>query len=348
LLARPGEAIYNDSNGAVEGNNPFQAAWVSDETRDAELIKIAQLAKDRGFEPPDRQIVFEGNVPADVDLNHLLNKLLQSESWPEEPKSVMAWLGDAIAIKDPTSAVFRRQSGSNLMVVGQRDEAALAMLVMSIIGIAAQHAPDRAKFYIMDGSPADSPGAGYLASLSNILPHEIVNVDWREVEDRFAEIGAECERRQAEDDTTAPAIYLIIFGLQRYRMLRQSDDFSFSMDAESKTGPDKHFANILREGPVFGIHCLLWGDTLTNLERVVDRSSLREIDHRALFQRSAQDSTNLIDTPAASKMGMQRALLFNEEHGQSEKFRPYALPQEHWLETVKQQLESRSQTVQES
>ncbi|MCZ6837451.1 MAG: FtsK/SpoIIIE domain-containing protein, partial [Planctomycetota bacterium] len=31
LLARPGEAIYNDSNGAVEGNNPFQAAWVSDE-----------------------------------------------------------------------------------------------------------------------------------------------------------------------------------------------------------------------------------------------------------------------------------------------------------------------------
>ena len=29
LLSRPGEAIYNDAGGLVEGNSPFQVAWLS-------------------------------------------------------------------------------------------------------------------------------------------------------------------------------------------------------------------------------------------------------------------------------------------------------------------------------
>ena len=31
LLTRPGEAIYNDANGMIEGNNLFQVVWLSDE-----------------------------------------------------------------------------------------------------------------------------------------------------------------------------------------------------------------------------------------------------------------------------------------------------------------------------
>ncbi len=32
LLSRPGEAIYNDAGGLVEGNSPFQVAWLPDAT----------------------------------------------------------------------------------------------------------------------------------------------------------------------------------------------------------------------------------------------------------------------------------------------------------------------------
>ena len=344
LLSRPGEAIYNDASGMVEGNNLFQIAWLSDIQRESYLQKIAGLAKERNFRPPDRQVIFEGNVPADVEQNHLLNALLEREDWPDTPKAVHAWLGDAIAIKDPTSAVFRRQSGSNLVIVGQRDESAMAILAMSLIGLAAQHAPGTVKFYLFDGTPADSPGAGYFEHLSSMLPHEITCVGWRGAEDVLIELNAECERRQQEDDTTAPAIYIMINSLQRYRMLRQVEDFSFSMDSEKPASPDKIFASILREGPNFGIHTLLWCDTLTNLERVVDRASMREFDNRVLFQMSSSDSTNLIDTPAASKMGIRRAILHNEEHGQLEKFRPYAVPDEAWLEKVRDRLAKRQAT----
>ena len=65
LLTRPGEAIYNDANGMVEGNNLFQVVWLSDERREEYLRAdpgAGQGAQASGQPPP---IVFEGNLPAD-------------------------------------------------------------------------------------------------------------------------------------------------------------------------------------------------------------------------------------------------------------------------------------------
>ena len=47
LLSRPGEAIYNDANGLIEGNNPFQVVWLSDQERDSYLQQITELARQR-------------------------------------------------------------------------------------------------------------------------------------------------------------------------------------------------------------------------------------------------------------------------------------------------------------
>ena len=74
------------------------------------------------------------------------------------------------------------------------------------------------------------------------------------------------------------------------------------------------------------MHVLTWCDTAANLARTVDRQGMREFEMRVLFQMSGADSTNLIDTPAASNLGMHRALFHDEESGVLEKFRPYAAP----------------------
>ena len=42
MLSRPGEAIYNDANGAPEGNHFFQVVWLSDERREAYLKAAAR------------------------------------------------------------------------------------------------------------------------------------------------------------------------------------------------------------------------------------------------------------------------------------------------------------------
>ena len=54
LLTRPGEAIYNDANGMIEGNNLFQVVWLSDEQREEYLGEIQDLARVQ-HRPPARR-----------------------------------------------------------------------------------------------------------------------------------------------------------------------------------------------------------------------------------------------------------------------------------------------------
>ena len=82
-------------------------------------------------------------------------------------------------------------------------------------------------------------------------------------------------------------------------MLRKAeDDFGFSDRGEDKpASPAEHLGTLLREGPPLGVHTLVWCDTLNNLNRTFDRQALREFEIRVLFQMSANDSSNLIDSP---------------------------------------------------
>ncbi len=331
LLGRPGEAIYNDAGGLIQGNSPFQVSWLDDDQRDDYLSEVNRRYQQTG-KPPRSMIVFEGNIPSDIRKNRPLAESLHTTP-PQMPLTSQAWIGDPVAIKEPTAVTFQRHSGSNAMIVGQRDESVLAMLAAMQLSLAAQYPTKSVSFYVFDGMPADSNLAGQLQAIGQYIPRSITHVEWRDVESTIAEIAGEVARRQEKDQFDAPAIFIMIYGMQRYRMLRKADDdFSFSMDDGPKPAkPDKQFAEILREGPAVGVHTIIWSDTMATLERTFDRNSMREFDNRILFQLSASDSSNLIDTPAANQLGQHRALLYSEEHGTIEKFRPYAIPPLDWL-----------------
>ncbi len=345
LLTRPGEAIYNDANGMMEGNNLFQVVWLSDDRREKYLERIQEMSREQKIQKPP-PIVFEGNLPADVGKNPLLNQLLQSTEWPEAPKADSAWLGDAISIKDPTSVVFRPQSGSNVLIVGQNDEAALAMMIMGAVSIAAQHppaGPQACRFYLLDGSPVDSTLFGQLGRLKDILPHPVTNVTWRDLGATYTGVAAEIKRRQESASDDQAPVYILIYDIQRFRDLRKSDDdFGYTRyDEDKPMPPSKLFADVLRDGPPVGIHTIIWCDSVNNMNRTLDRQGMKEFENRILFQMSANDSSTLIDTPAGSKLGENRALYYSEEANRIEKFRPYGVPEAEWLEGVKKRFQSR-------
>ncbi|HUS92947.1 MAG TPA: FtsK/SpoIIIE domain-containing protein [Phycisphaerae bacterium] len=333
LLSRPGEAIYNDAGGMIEGNSPFQISWLPDAERDRHLNRVEQLAAERG--QTGRPIVFEGNAPADITENAALTERVAS--WPPagRPEGPIVWVGEPITIKAPTAARLRRQSGANMALIGQQDEAAQAVLAAAMLSLAAQHPADAARFCLLDGSAPDSPAAGRFDALAAGLPQPLRRAQGREVADALADLAAEMRRRLDGELTDEPPVFLLVFGLQRFRMLRRSeDDFGFSSSEASEGAPprpEKQFAELLREGPGLGIHTIAWCDTLASLERTLDRQSIREFDYRVLFQMSATDSSNLIDSPEANRLGFYRALLYSEERGYQEKFRPYAFPPRQWL-----------------
>lgn len=353
LLNRPGEAIYNDQNGLVEGNNPFQVAWLPDLTRDEQLRRVRERADREGWRPPAPQIVFEGAVAADPGRNPKLEEAVGQAARASRdgglgrPAPLEAWLGEPVAIKDPTAAVLRRQVGANLLLVGQQDETLRAMLSAAAAGLVAQLAADRRpgpRLVLIDGTPADDRRAGELAGLIGPLGAAAglgASLGGaREAGALLAAVAAELERREAQDEAEAPALLVFIHGLQRVRTLRKKDDdFSFSFSANEEAGAEgadaaRAFSRLLREGPGLGVHVIATIDTVGSLERTLDRHAREAFEQRVVLQMSAADSSALIDSSAASKLGMNRALLYVEEQGSLEKFRPYGTPSASLLARV--------------
>lgn len=351
LLSRPGEAIYNDANGRVEGNSRFQTAWLPEDQRNVYLAQIAELAKQNGYRTPRPQIVFEGNAPAEVEKNDRLRNLLTAPAWPAStPREQFAWLGDPTAIRDPIAAVFCRQSGSNLLIVGQDEEAALGMMAIALISLAAQlpvggkaEGEDGATFYVLDFSKVNTSYAGLWHTLADILPHKVKVGRRIQLPGLIAELAADVQARLNNERPDGLPRYLFLFGLQQARDLDQEElGYSSYGEDSAQPNPTRQFATIVREGPDLGIHTLVWCDTKANLERRLDRRTLREFTMRVALQMSEEDSSSLLNSPLASRLGPYRALFYSEIENRMEKFRPYRLPSAMWLEQVRQWFKARS------
>jgi hypothetical protein len=200
------------------------------------------------------------------------------------------------------------------------------------------------RFYVLDGVRPDAPEVGFWNRLASVAPQTVKLAGVRGAAQLIGEIAAELAARQQQGQDVAPPIYMFLYNLGRFRDLKKEDEFGFSSGDEKADSAAKQFAAILREGPPLGIHSLVWCDTFSNASRMLDRQSLRDFELRVLFQMNANDSSSLTDTPEASRLGVHRALFYDEGQGRMEKFRPYGLPSSEWLAWVKRQFEKRGQS----
>ncbi len=371
LLTRPGEGIYNDAAGAIEGNSPFQAVWLPEEVRDGYLEKIRDRADDKKFPGP---FVFEGNAPAEVRENLVLGGLLQGRAdlpvgqdaqqrVPTEmkiPFQSRIWLGAPNSIKGPTEAVFQRQSGGNLLIVGQSEEREMTLLAVALVSLAAQFPPRErrlpagtdetrrqdasapsVRFVVLDSTPPGFPERDFLERVIRAVPHEIVQAGNATLAETMGALAEELKKRAADESAAAPETFVLIHGLQNFKKLRQEDEFSFSSGESATINPAAVLQNLISDGPAHGIHIIATCDTYNNVNRFLGRKTLTEFEMRVLFQMSASDSASLAESPDASTLGLHRALYYNDREGYTEIFRPYARPGNEWIEEIARQLAPR-------
>ncbi len=351
LLSRPGEAIYNDEGGAIQGNSPFQVVWLPDQVRDEWLAKVQTAERrspdrlggsktgapraDQEIGAPREPIIFEGNAPANVGDNPLLRALfnagtLQTTSAPR------VWLGAPNSIKGPTEAVFRRQSGSHLLIVGQREEAALGMLGIGLISLAAQLPKAGARFLVFDCSAPDAAEAKFLEQAVAAIPHETRIVRAGDVDEIMSALATEQQTRA--EQSGGVETFLFVHGLQRNKKLKFDEEMSFSLDASSGAHAGLQFNKLITEGAGLGFHIIATCDSYNNVMRFLSRKAVSEFEMRVVFQMSANDSASLIESPQANDLGLHRAILFNGQEGWTETFRPYALPETDWITAASQAL----------
>jgi pimeloyl-ACP methyl ester carboxylesterase len=338
LLSRPGEGIYNDTAGTVEGNSPFQTVWLPDQVRETYLEKVRARADQDGKAYPG-PIVFEGNAPSDIRENALLRDLLEA-GITAPPASARIWLGAPNSIKGPTEAVFHRQSGNNLLIVGQRDEATIAMHSIGLVALAAQYPENSARIILCDSTAPGSPHRQYIERIIAAIPRPITLAKPGDLPEILAGLVAEMKQRADDPQSeSAPPAFVMIHGLQKFTRLRYEEDFSFSTgDSDAPANPAVLLNNLITEGPRLGFHIIASCDSYNNVTRFLSRKSLSEFEMRVLFQMNANDSASLIDSPKAGSLGLHRALFFNSQEGHLETFRPYALPNTEWIEHAAQNL----------
>ncbi len=348
LLRRPGDAIYNDAGGKIEGNSPFQVVWLDDRDRDMALNEIGKIDAEKNAGIERSQFVFRGNVPSVLSTDRGISALVADGKGDATTVDLGIVLGDPIAIKGQTSFQLQPRTGCNAMLVGQNPDAANAIMTASLLQAAATLEPtdspdsEGLMVWIFDGSPPDAIYAGRLTAFANDLPHQITRVTARNADTELQRLGEILASRS--DGVRQDRATILLLGLEPNRIssIRPAeDDFSFSMDENAAATPDRVLADVLREGPVVGIHSMLWFDGLNNVNRGLSRASQREFGIKILFQMSANDSGQLIDSTAAADLGPGRAILHREETGVIEKFRPWAMPDDEWLATVAMSIRSR-------
>lgn len=331
LLTRPGEGIYNDRAGAVEANSPFQVVWLSEKEREGYLQQIRERAAASG-KTAKSQVVFEGNAPGDVTRDAEVAELIASG--PRETGSPSIFIGAPNAIKGPTEVRFERQSGSNLLVVGQRDDVVDTMVAVGLRLLRAQLGSE-ARLVLVDSRFSRSGGTH---ADDRSWFHEAVErvggvetPDAHEMGNVINELAAGMKAVSEGEAPAGPPVMLFIPSLHRYKKLRYEDDFSFSLDEEAEAKPATSLHELICEGPGWGYHTVVSLDSYNNIVRCLGRKGMGEFEKKILFQMSASDSASLIDTGAASDLGLNRALFYDEPTGEVEIFRPYAQPPLEWF-----------------
>lgn len=316
LLTRPGEAIYNDANGLPAGNHLFQVVWLDDAARDGYLHTIRTRADQHGLSLPPA-VVFEGNVPADVA------KLPQNNGVLKANGAATVWLGEAVSLRGALPLEFLPAVGFNLLLMGQDESAALGVLSAATLSVTADAHGDQAVWWF-NGSPQDNT-----ANTLRAIQSQRATVSAFDIPDLDAKLAELVEEVRRRDGRPGPRIWLCLFDLVRFRKLRKKDDdYGFgSFDKKGGTAsPSEQLAEILRDGPSVGIHTWVWCDSVNTLSRWFSRDAQGHFEQRIAFAMNATDSSQFIDSPAASRLGPNRAWLFRGDRGTLEKFRPYSAP----------------------
>ncbi len=286
LISRPGEAIYNDAGGLVEGNQPFQVAWLSSD-RHREMLQ-AMAARDKTYaEQLDPPVIFEGNRPCRWSAA-MANAAIRGES---ATTGMRGLLGESVEIGPPLAVELTRNAGRNILLISPSETR--GGVIASTTSAFAKSQGELQVVYFDGARVDDAPSVA--PWLEQVGVH-VESIKPRDSERRIIELAELVKSRG--DETAAPPILLIIEPLERFRDFRQDDTFNFSLDSASAGGnAASSLRDVLRDGPSANVFTILSCGGVETFGRWLPRSSHHDLELRILGRLNATDSSTLIDSP---------------------------------------------------
>ena len=213
--------------------------------------------------------------------------------------------------------MFQPQSGNNLLIVGQRDEAALTLIGVSLLALATQYPAGSAQFILFHATDPTSPDAEFMDRILECRStSSYPGARHQDVAKVMNEISTELKTRSGDGHAaTSPRFLSSSTACKNSKNCdrKTTSIFQWADDASVQTG--RAVQRVDLRGGGHGMHVIASVDTLNNVNRFMSRKALSEFEMRVAFQMSANDSASLIDSPKASELGLSPGTVIQRARG---------------------------------
>jgi hypothetical protein len=230
-LTSAGEGILNAAGGAVEANERFRGALIDESERREHVVVSRAKADAAGF--LRRPVVFEGDAPIPADDTPASR--FADEVRGADARTLRLRFGAPMSVAGSADVDLRRESGANVLLVardapqenGSLGSFSLPRAVTANVTLSA--VARGATVEVVDFLPIEE---GLDPFLTPLIERGMVNASRRRaVPALLARLAAEVQRRVTEDDVSAPATLLVLYGMHRARDFDpESVDFDSAAD----------------------------------------------------------------------------------------------------------------------
>ena len=302
-LTKKGEAILNGDNGKKESNIIFQAAFTN---RMKSYVDFCadKWSKTEGDKP--KRFVFDGKINCNLGQNeHFIDALTVNEV---DSHQIDAYIGVPMFLRERHSFVrFCPKNGNNLIICGNDDRAAVSTIALINYQICQSFDQDsvRNQMLISDYFPESSNWSNYLkrfavcAGIQYLKKKELdttLDLLEKELNDRI-----NADLAGLEHDNSP--LFLTIAYIQNASVLKKNQCNQLSKASVI-------IQKLLKDGPDYGIHLIVYSPSYKLLEDVLDRSCMTSFGCRILMHGGAI-GTQLIEETNSLHDG--EALLIMED-----------------------------------
>jgi DNA segregation ATPase FtsK/SpoIIIE, S-DNA-T family len=325
-----GEGILNAAGGAVEANERFKGALLTEQDRISRLRAMRSKADRVGF--GRGPTVFEGSAASPLDS--IRPAVFREELAASGTSGIRLRVGAPMTIAGLADIELKREAGANVLAVVRDDVGAGAGLEPSsgpayglLAAAVASAAQSTARIDVIDLMPVDD---GLDAVLEPLLDRQRITLRRRRaLAPLIEELAAEAQDRIDHDDASRPARLTFLFGIHRAREL-ESEIASLDANADLADALER----VTRDGPEVGMHIWFWADTVDGAARRLSPRVMRECSWRLAGRMSPNDSLSFLGTEQAAEIRARQLLISNEDLGMTIRAVGFSTPPREWLDEL--------------
>ena len=301
---RPGQALYNETEGRKEGNTEFQVGFIDVSEIPARCQNLREREQERyGRQVVEEARVFHGEIPVNPAGRIPATATDKLQAYIGEPLKIQA---------DPLAVSFEMQDGANLIAIGQGME--ILNTLSNNLAIQLLQNSLAPEIFVSDSLPLAKERWSEFASKGAKLLVTPVQVNTA-----LDELTVELENRKMDEQAESyPAKILFLVEPQLNKAFPPGNGMDSSPAAMK-------INTLLEQGPRVCIHTILITTRLARTTKVIgqfDRLNMQHFATRISFRSDEAETLLGYDAPSKN-IGEYSGVLSDESTGEMTPFQTY-------------------------